>query len=441
MEKKKNILGKLKDLIEEWYDQEKDKVIIPGQRKIRIGGPVFDSNETFRVLKSLLSGIITQGSEVRSFEKNFAKYCEAKYGISVNSGSSANLIALTVFSNKMFGERRITFEDEVIVPASTFPTTASPIIQINAIPVFVDVDLETFNIIPEEIEKNLTDKTKAIMLVHYFGHPVDMNPIMEIAEKHNLFVIEDACEAHGAKYKGKKVGGLADMGTFSFYVAHHMTTSEGGMIVTNNFEISNLCRSLKAFGRACVCDICKMIQDPTYVCPLRVKSEDPILKRYDIRYIFQNLGYSVKMMELEAAFGNEQLKKLDEFIKIRRRNAKILNKMLNSYSHLLKSQIKQKWAYHSYYSYPFLITEEAKFNRNEIVNYLENKNIETRPIFGGNLPDQPAFRDQKIKVGNVPNAIKIRDNGFFVGCYPGITKKEMEYVGNTIIEFLESHRK
>lgn len=435
-----SILGKLRELINQWYDA-RDEEPVPGQRKIRVGGPVYNHKEVFNVLEALLSGWITQGPKVEAFENDFAGYCQAKYGISVNSGSSANLIALSVLSDDSLNSReRILPGDEVIVPATTFPTTVTPIIQIGAVPVFVDVDPETYTIIPEEIEKAITEKTRAIIPVHLFGHPADMDPIMEISEKYDLKVIEDAAEAHGAKYKENKVGGIGDMGTFSFYVAHHLSTSEGGMIVTNNGRYAVLARSLRAFGRACVCQVCEIARDPEAFCPLRMKTDDEILKNYDMRQLFLHLGYSVKMTELQAAFGNAQLEKLDAFIRWRRRNARLLKELLTPYSDHLQLPIERRWAFHTYYGFPILVKPDAPFRRSEIVDYLERHRIETRPFFGGSLPDQPAFRGKKVRVCPIPNATMIRDGGFFIGCHPGIKEKEVEYVGEKFANFLKEHQ-
>jgi CDP-6-deoxy-D-xylo-4-hexulose-3-dehydrase len=438
---KAEILGQIKDLIKQWYSEGNKAVVPIGQRRLRIGGPIYDHNEVSNVIESLLSGWITIGPQVEKFENNFAKYCQVKYGVSVNSGSSANLIALSVLlDDSLSNQERIFPGDEVIVPATTFPTTATPIIQIGAVPVFVDVDPKTYNIIPELIEKAITDKTKAVIPVHLFGHPADMDPIMEISEKNNLTVIEDAAEAHGAKYKGRKVGSIGDMGTFSFFVAHHLTTSEGGMIITKKGKYSTMSRSLRAFGRACVCQVCDIIHDPDAFCPPRMKTNDAILKNYDIRQLFLHLGYSVKMTEFQAAFGNAQLEKLDEFIKARRNNSILLNELLAPFTDYIQLPFEKKWAFHTFYGYPILVDPNAPFGRKDLVDHLEKNKIETRPFFGGSLPDQPAFRDKNIRVHSIPNATLIRDYGFFIGCHPGISEADIEYIGGVFADFFKEYQ-
>lgn len=431
MENRESILGNLEKLIEKFYEIESQKEVEPGKRKIQVGIPFYDHQETTNVLKSLLTGWITQGPQVKEFERRYAEYTQSKFGVAVNSGSSANLLVIAALMDERFGKRRLKVGDEVIVPAATFPTTATPLIQLGLVPVFIDADLETYTMLPEEIEKNINKKTKAIIPVHFFGHPADMDPINEIAKKHDLIVMEDSCEAHGAKYKGRTVGSLGDVATFSFFISHNMTTGEGGMIVTSDEHIADASKILRQFGRACLCDYCNK---------RREKTLNEEMKDYDIRYLFEYLGYSMKMIDMQAAFGLVQLSKLDKMTEMRREIVKIFTKYLAPYSDVIRPQAEKEWAYHSYYSFPMLITDEAKFTRKELVNFLESRNIETRGLMGGSLVHQPAFIGKKFKTDNLTNTIKIRDNGFFIGCHPSITKEEAEYVGNTFAEFLEEHR-
>ncbi len=273
MENQESILGNLEKLIEKYHEIGSQKQVEPGKRKIQVSIPSYDHQETVRVLKTMLSGWITQGPQVKEFENKFAEYCQSKYGVAVNSGSSANLLVLAALMEKRIGKKRLKRGDEVIVPAATFPTTATPLLQLGLTPVFADVDIESYTLLPEEVEKNVTKKTKAVFPVHFFGHPAEMGPINEIAEKHNLFVIEDSCEAHGAKYKNKKVGSLGDVATFSFHVSHNMTTGEGGMVVTDDYHIADITRILRQFGRACFCDYCNK---------RREKTLNPEMKDYDL---------------------------------------------------------------------------------------------------------------------------------------------------------------
>lgn len=410
-------------------------------RRIQISGPVFGVEEILSVLEVLLAGRLTMGPKTYEFEKLFASYIGTKHAIAVNSGSSANLIALTVLSSTHLPtEMRIKPGDEVITPAVTWPTTCFPIIQIGAIPVFVDVDRETFCIDPSEIEKAVSDKTKAILLVHMLGHPADMKWILEIAEDNNLLVIEDACEALGAECYGRKVGAFGDMATFSFFAAHHITTGEGGMITTNEELFASLARSIRAFGRACACPVCKVSIDPNYYCPLRHLSEVDSLGDYDRRYIFTSIGFSLKLTEIQAALGIIQMQKLENFLKVRRENAEHVIKSLEPYSNFLELPVEKKWAKHAWFGIAITVREDAPFSRSEFVKYLEERGIETRPIMAGNIIDQPCMKGINFrKVGELPITNMVKSNSFFIGCYPGISKEKREYQIEVLTSFLEKY--
>ncbi len=396
-------------------------------KKIYLSEPIFDKNEINSAITSIKKLNLSQGKNVKKFEESFSKFIGCKYGIATNSGSSANLIALTALKELY----RLKDGDEVIIPASTFATVAMPIIQIGLIPVYVDIDKKDLNICVNSIKKAISKKTKIIMPVHTLGNPCNMAEIKKISKKHNLLLFEDCCEAHGSAINNKRVGSLSDISAFSFFVAHNITTGEGGMILTDNKKLMKICRSLREFGRI----------DQTNV---NLKSNrfysDNILKKYDRRYVFERIGYNMRMNDIAAAFGVEQVKKLKKFNQIRVKNAKYLMKKLSHLSDYLDFTPPSKGCYHSYYTFPVLIKKPNKLNRLHMVNYLEDNGIETRPLFAGCLPDQPAFRKSKgRKVGNLKNSRYARDNVFFFGIHPGIGISDLNYICKVISNYMDKH--
>lgn len=415
----KKALEEIKDIVKQHLKKNKE-VIIPGKNRISIGKPIYNEDELVAVTKALLENRISQGKYVMKFEKLFANYVGVKHAIAVNSGSSANLMALATFiENGDVGPG-----DEVIVPAATFSTVAFPIIQLGLVPVFVDVEEKSYNIDVNEIKKAISRKTKILMPVHSLGNPADMEEIKIIGENHNLKILEDCCEAHGACIGRKVVGTFSDMSTISFFVAHNMTTGEGGMILTNSGRYNNLLSSIREFGR--------ISQEGSRF--LEIKR----LGIYDRRYIFERLGYNFRMTELQASIGIEQLKKLDQFNKKRIDNAMYYIKALSEYKNLIQLPVIKEGTKHTFYGFLIAVREDAPFTRMELVNFLEQNLIETRPFFAGCLPDQPALHNKKIKViGNLPVSRWLRDNAFFVGCHPAIGKIEREYVIEKLRSFLE----
>jgi len=394
---------------------------------VRLSAPAFDEREAMRAISTILSGMISQGANVKEFEENAAQYFGTSNGIATNSGSSSNLIALLALKEH-FG-----IEDgaEVILPATTFATVSMPVIQAGLTPVYVDVDMKSLNICPVEAQRAISERTKILMPVHTLGYPADMTQLMEIAFQHDLAVIEDCCESHGSTLHGKKTGSFGNIATFSFFVAHNMTTGEGGMIVTNDGELDLLCRSYREFGR----------HKNTDAGSARYYS-DEVLKEYDVRYVFDRLGYNMRMTDVAAAFGIEQLKKLDKMNDTRRENAsKLIQVLENKSNGFLSSTIEAEGYYHTYYTFPILLEESAPFSRREFAEFLEKHNIETRPLFAGCLPDQPAFRSSPGRnVGNLENARYLRDNMVFVGIHPGVGFQNIEYMGDIISQFINLHQ-
>lgn len=391
---------------------------------ISVGWPVYDEKEILHAIDTLLNLRLSQGPAVREFEAAFATYVGTTYAVACNSGSSANLLALSA----LIESGRVPRGSEVIIPAATFATVASPIIQLGLVPVYVDVDPASWNINPKEIERAITKKTRVIMPVHSFGNPADMQAIMRIAKRHRLLVLEDCCEAHGAAIGKKKVGSFGTIGTLSFFVAHNITTGEGGMIFTNDEKLYDILLSLREFGRL-----------KTYP-KKRFGLKDPVLGNYDERYIFTRVGYNLRMTDIAASLGIEQLKKLDTLNKKRVRIVYEYQRHLKKYDHFIELPTVRKGDFHSFYGYPFLVKKGVPFSRNDLALFLEGRGVETRAFFGGCLPDQPAFRNQPKKVvGKLPVTRHIRDNTIFIGCHPAITREQVLRVKKAFDDFFEQY--
>jgi len=416
---KSEILKKIDDLLSEYYKTSQEESL---QKKLSLSELLYDEKEWSRAIHTMLGGWISQGPNVKQFESEFSRYCQCQHGLAVNSGSSANLLALLSLK-KVYN---LKDGDEVILPASTFATVAMPVIQAGLVPVYVDICEETLNMDPREVEKAISPRTKVIMVVHTLGYPADVEALLAIANEHDCHVLEDCCEAHGSSINGKKVGSFGDIATFSFFVAHNMTTGEGGMIVTNNKKLDNVCRSLREFGR---------ISQENLKGDNRYYSDD-VLTEYDRRYVFENLGYNLRMTDISAAFGIEQLKKLDSFNLRRRANATLVSELIEKQAGHFFSLTREKPGYfHTYYGFPILLKPTFPFSRKELTQFLEEKGVETRPLFAGCLPDQPGLRNQKGRtVGNLENARNIRDRAFFIGIHPALRESQIQ----DFVDHLES---
>lgn len=393
------------------------------KREIPLALPSYGWEEICEALDSFFAMKTTMGDKVKKFEGLFSKYIGTKYAIMVNSGSSANLLALSILSNPMLKKNRIRPGDEIITPAVTWATTVFPIVNVGAKPVFVDVDLKTYNLDPTKIESAITRKTRAIMPVHLLGHPCNMTVITRLASNYNLHIIEDSCEAHGAKINGRKVGSFGDIATFSFFASHHITTMEGGMIVTNNHEFYEIGKMLRAFG---------WIRD--------LAKKRMIAKKYpkiDSRFLFVNIGYNLRPTEIQGAFGIHQMRKLEKFIAIRIKNAEYWNKRLKIFSKYISLQYIEKGYRHVFFAYPITVLENQNFTKDELVLTLEKHGIETRPIMAGNFVQQPVIKYLKYKVkGSIKNSQFIMKNSFLIGNHQGIDEKKLKYVVEVISKFI-----
>jgi CDP-6-deoxy-D-xylo-4-hexulose-3-dehydrase len=417
------ILAQIEDLVKVYYDKIINEE--PETERISLSAPAFDSKEAIRAIRTILSGWISQGPNVKNFENEFSRYIGRPIGVAVNSGSSANLLAILAVK-EVYG---LYDGDEVIVPAATFSTVAMPLIQAGLTPVYADVNRDTLNIDPEQIESALSNKSRVLMPVHTLGYPAEMSELMEIARRHKLIIFEDCCEAHGSSIDGKRVGSFGDIASFSFFVAHNMTTGEGGMIVTNDEKLEEACRSLREFGRI----------NQEGVNQNRYYTDD-ILKDYDKRYVFDRIGYNLRMTDITAAFGIEQLAKLEEMNELRRGNAEFLMKLLSEDTYEFLDMPYEHPGYrHTYYTFPIKLREKAPFSRRTLAEHLEANNIETRPLFAGCLPDQPAFRGVPGRIaGNLANSRYLRDNLIFIGIHPGLKRSHIEYIADVITKFIKS---
>ena len=426
--------------------REKTYRFVPGETMVRYGGAVYDAEELSIMVDAILDGWFSGGKYTLRFEAEFSRFLGVRKAISVNSGSSANLLALaSLFSNQLPEEMRLKPGDEVITTAMCFPTTLNPLIIYNLKPVLVDVEIGTYNPNPEIIEKAVSEKTRAIFITHTLGNPNDMKYLMDIAESHNLILLEDACDALGSKYNGKYVGTFGHLGTFSFYPPHHITTGEGGMVVTNDELLGKIVRSLRDWGRACTIPICDPMRCPDKECPRSLKSDVKNIyglpEDYDKRYTYVNVGFNLKITEIQAAMGIAQMKKLSRFIELRKRNFKILYEELSKYDDFF---ILPEWhpkSDPSWFAFPLTIRRAAPFNRRKIMGWLLRNRIEAKLLFAGNILKHPAYRNLNARIyGSLDNTDYIMYNSFFIGVYPGLTEEMLNYVVGKIKEFVSSYK-
>jgi len=394
--------------------------------KVPLAIPSFGRDEIIEALDSLISSQVSMGRKVQQFEAAFANYIGTKYSVMVNSGSSANLLALSVLSNPQL-DNSIKPGDEIIVPAVCWSTTISPIVQIGAVPVVVDIELNSFNIDPTKIEQAISPKTKAIMIVHLLGRPCKMDRIIEIARSNGLFLLEDSCEAHGAEFDGKKVGSFGDISMFSFYVSHHITTIEGGMVCTNSESYFELAKMLRAHG---------WVRESRDKESLSMNYPD-----IDNRFLFANLGYNFRPTEIQGAFGIHQLPKLEGFIKLRDDNAKYWNERLTQYSDFFVLPHEDPHTRMAWFAYPVTLAPHAPFERKELTENLEENGIETRPVMSGNITSHPMFKFIHHKVqGYLRNADSLSRQSFLIGNHQGIGEIERKYVSNCIDNFVSRYK-
>ena len=448
-----NLRNKVKEAAKEYFGA----VLIQNRQKeyIPVSGKFLDWNDLSYMIDATLDMWLTSGRFNKEFEEKLAKYLNVKYALSTNSGSSANLLALSALTSPKLKEKALKKGDEVITVAAGFPTTINPIFQNGLIPVFVDVKIGSYNISIEKIEEAISKKTKAIFIAHTLGYPFDLDNVLNLAKKYNLWVIEDSCDALGAEYKGQKTGSFGDIGTFSFYPAHHITMGEGGAVVTNNPELHKILLSFRDWGRDCICP-----PGVDNVCKKRFSRQFGNLPfGYDHKYTYSNIGYNLKITDWQAALGVSQLDKIEDFIEKRTKNAEFLHSRLQKLNEFLilpeiEDNVKPSW-----FGFLISVKKNAPFTKNELVQYLENNGIGTRQLFAGNILRQPMITENDVdfRIGNskiinskelndkyynlLSNTEFIMNSTFWTGVYPMLNEEDMIKISDTIAEFCDMKAK
>lgn len=407
---------------------------IPGQTPVPVSGKVLDVDDYENMVRASLDGWLTAGPYHQEFERGLARYVGVRNALFVNSGSSANLVALSALTSPKLGAKRIKEGDEVITVAAGFPTTVNPIIQNRLIPVFVDVELATYDAVVEQIREAITSRTRAIMLAHTLGNPFDVEQIKSICKEFDLWLIEDSCDALGSTYNGRKTGSFGDTATVSFYPAHHITTGEGGAVFVNSPLIKKQVESFRDWGRDCYC---ATGHDNT--CKKRFDWQlGDLPKGYDHKYIYSHIGYNLKATDIQAALGLSQLKKLEVFVAARKSNFQKLKTALSDVEDFILPEATAK-SDPSWFGFPITIKEESDLDRTKLLRFLDEKKIGTRLLFGGNLLKQPAYKNVEHKVvGNLRNTNLIMTNTFWLGVYPGLTSPMLDYVSDVIHDFVRT---
>ena len=418
-----------------WKEQFAEKPFVPGESPVPVSGRVFDASEIAKLVDSSLDFWLTTGRYAQEFEKRFARLYGLRGASLVNSGSSANLVALSCLTSPKLGDRRLKPGDEVITVAAGFPTTVNPIIQNGLIPVFVDVQIPTYNIDPAHLEAALSPKTRAVMIAHTLGNPFDLDAVTAFVKEHKLWLVEDCCDAVGATYRDRLVGTFGDLASVSFYPAHHITMGEGGAVLTNAPLLKTLLESFRDWGRDCWCDPGK---DNT--CGKRFDWQLGDLPcGYDHKYTYSHIGYNLKLTDMQAAVGVAQLDKLSGFVAARRRNFDYLHRGLQPLQDCLLLPEKTPHSEPSWFGFPIAVRENAPFRREQLTAFLDSRRIATRLLFGGNLIRQPAYKDANFRVvGDLARTDQVMRDVFWIGVYPGLTQPMLDYVIEAMRDFARS---
>jgi CDP-6-deoxy-D-xylo-4-hexulose-3-dehydrase len=413
-------------------EQYKEKLFVPGETVIPPSGKLLGEEELQNMVAASLDGWLTTGRFNAEFEKKLAAFLGVKYCLSVNSGSSANLVAFSTLTSPKLGDRAIKKGDEVIGVAAGFPTTVNPVIQFGAIPVFIDVDIKTHNVNTDLIEAAITHKTKAIMLAHALGNPFNLGKVVELCKKYDLWLIEDTCDALGAEYNGQKCGTFGDIGTLSFYPAHHMTMGEGGAVFMNNPELKVIAESFRDWGRDCYCAPgC----DNTCGCRFEQKHGN-LPYGYDHKYVYSHSGYNLKITDMQAACGLAQLEKLDFFIQRRRENYTYLRKQLETLTDFLELPEPTPNSNPSWFGFPITLKDNCGSNRVDLLKFLDSNKIGSRLLFAGNITKQPYFKDIDYRVvGELKYTDKTMNDTFWIGVQPALTNNHLDFVVEKMEEF------
>jgi CDP-6-deoxy-D-xylo-4-hexulose-3-dehydrase len=424
--------GIKKSLVEK-FSKNITNAIIPGDNYIPVSGKVIDEEDVLWGIESMMDAWLTAGRFSVKLERELARYFGSRFSLLVNSGSSANLLAFYALTSPKLLDRAIRPGDEIITVAAGFPTTINPMIQFGCIPVFIDVDIPTYNIKVEDIEQAITPKTKAIMLAHALGNPFNLSVVMAIAKKYNLWVVEDDCDSLGATYEGKKTGTFGDLATLSFYPAHHITMGEGGAVLVNNASLKKITESFRDWGRDCWCPPGKDNTCGERYCQKLGDLPDG----YDHKYTYSHIGFNLKVTDMQAAVGLSQLTKADHFVTRRKENHAILSKMFKEFEeHFILPEATEN-SEPSWFGFMLTVREGSPIDRNKFVEYLEQNKIGTRLFFGGNLLKQPAYYHLNYrKIDDLKNTDMLMNNSFWLGVWPGLNQVHYDYILNIVRSYV-----
>lgn len=434
-----HIRQQILDLVKQYHDAKFSHTsFIPGESRVHYAGRVFDEHELVSLVDASLDFWLTAGRYAETFSTQLADFFDLDNVILANSGSSANLLAISALTSPKLGDRRLKPGDEVVTVAAGFPATVAPLVQNRLIPVFVDVDLETYNIMPDRLEQAIGPKTRAIFIAHTLGNPFDLDTATRLAREHDLWLIEDNCDALASRYNGQLTGTFGHLATLSFYPAHHITTGEGGAVLTADDELGRLVRSFRDWGRDCYCE-----GGENNTCGKRFTQQFGTLpKGYDHKYVYSHIGYNLKMTDMQAAIGTAQMAKVDSFVEKRKKNYALLAKGLKPYADQISVAQPTPKSDPAWFSLIISVRPNADFTRNELTEFLETHQIETRNLFSGNLLRHPAFMDIEHRlVGDLLNTDYITENTFFVGLYPGLTPAHIDYILNVFSSFFDQKHK
>ena len=425
----------LKKLLVEKFIKNINKSIIPGESYIPVSGKVIDEDDVLWGIESMMDAWLTAGRFSVKLERELARYFGSRFSFLVNSGSSANLLAFYALTSPKLLDRAIKPGDEIITVAAGFPTTINPMIQFGCIPVFVDVDIPSYNIKEDDIEKAISPKTKAIMLAHALGNPFNLSVVMAIAKKYNLWVVEDDCDSLGATYDGKKTGTFGDLATLSFYPAHHITMGEGGAVLVNNASLKKITESFRDWGRDCWCPPGKDNTCGERYCQKLGDLPDG----YDHKYTYSHIGFNLKVTDMQAAVGLSQLTKADHFVARRKENHAILSQMFKEFEEHFILPVATENSEPSWFGFMLTVREGSPIDRNKFVEYLEQNKIGTRLFFGGNLLKQPAYHNLNYrKIDDLKNTDLLMNNSFWLGVWPGLNQVHYDYIIDTVRKYISS---